>query len=367
MADRRRIVIVGAGVVGCAIARELAMRDVRCTVVDPRYAGGGATQASAGMLAPYVEAHAGGPMLDLCVRSLDLYDAWIADVRRDAVALGGRDDIDLPEYGRIGTLEIALSPERAAELRGGHGVWMEPSAVADLVPPLAATAGALRNERHGYVDPRHLTGALAESAESRGVTFISARAERIDRRGGTHTVDLGPGHSALEADAVVLAAGAWTNRILGVRTPPVRPVRGQLLLHWGDIGRIPAILWGPDCYIVPRRHPLHLVIGATVEDAGFDERPTEDGTTRLFEAARRLLPALEKDAIREVRVGLRPATPDELPVLGDDPSEPGVFHASGHYRNGILLAPITAKLITDLVIDGRRDPCLEYFRPDRFD
>jgi len=366
LTDRRRIVVVGAGVIGCAIARELARRGGRCTVVDPRHAGRGATQASAGMLAPYVEAHAGGPMLELCVRSLDLYDEWIAGVRRDAVALGGRDDIALPEYGRIGTLEIALSPERAASLRGGHGVWMEPPAVAALVPQLAPTAGALRNERHGYVDARQLTDALAESAESSGAGFVPARAERIERRNGALVVELGPEHPALHADAVVIAAGAWTNRINGVRTPPVRPVRGQLLLHWGDIGSIPAILWGPDCYIVPRRYPPHLLIGATVEDVGFDERPTEEGPARLFEAARRLLPALSEDTVREVRVGLRPATPDELPVLGDDPSESGIFHASGHYRNGILLAPITAQLIADLVIDGRRDPCLEHFRVDRF-
>jgi len=365
--DRGRVVVVGAGVIGCAIARELARRGARCTVLDPRYAGGGATQASAGMLAPYVEAHAGGPMLDLCVRSLDLYDEWMAAVRRDAIARGGRDDIELPEYRRIGTLEIALSSERAAELRGGHGVWMDPAAVAGLVPKLAATAGALRNERHGYVDARQLTNALAESAESSGVVFVPARAEWIERRAGALVVALGPDGPHLQADAVVLAAGAWTNRIDGVRTPPVRPVRGQLLLHWGDIGRIPAILWGPDCYIVPRQYPEHLMIGATVEDVGFDERPTEEGTTRLFEAARRLLPALEADAIREVRVGLRPATPDELPVLGDDPSEPGVFHASGHYRNGILLAPITAALIADLVIDDRRDPCLQHFSVTRFD
>src|SRR5262245_54909251 len=139
------------------------MRGARVTVVDPRRAGGVATQASAGMLAPYVEAHGGGPMLDLCVRSLGLYDEWIAGVRRDGVALGGRDDIALPEYGRIGTLEIALSPEQAAALAGGHGEWLDPAAVASLVPQLTSTAGALRNERHGYVDPRQLTDTLSES------------------------------------------------------------------------------------------------------------------------------------------------------------------------------------------------------------
>ena len=363
----KSVVVVGAGVIGCAIARELGLRGARCTFVDPRRAGQGATQASAGMLAPYVEAHGGGPMLDLCVRSLGLYDDWIAGVRRDGVTLGGRHDIELPDYGRIGTLEIALSPDRAAALRRGHGAWLEPDAVASLVPQLAPTAGALRNDLHGYVDPRQLTDTLAESAESHGVTFVSARVERIDRRGGSLRLDLGADRAALEADAVVLAAGAWTNRIDGVRTPPVRPVRGQLLLHWGDVGRIPAILWGPDCYIVPRRYPTHLVIGATVEEAGFDERPTEEATHQLFEAARRLLPRLARESIREVRVGLRPATPDELPVLGEDPSAPGVFHASGHYRNGILLAPITATLIADLILDGRRDAALNHFSVTRFD
>src|SRR5215510_3580048 len=105
------------------------MRGARCTVVDPRPIAGGATQASAGMLAPYVEAHGGGPMLDLCVRSLGMYDEWIAGVQRDAVTVGGRDDIALPEYGRIGTLEIALSPEQASALAAGHGDWLEPAAV----------------------------------------------------------------------------------------------------------------------------------------------------------------------------------------------------------------------------------------------
>jgi len=345
-------------VIGCAIARELSMRGARCTVIDPRPVAGGATQASAGMLAPYVEAHGGGPMLDLCVRSLDVYDAWIAGLRAEGADV---------EYRRIGTLEIALSPDGAAALRRGHGEWLDPAAVAGLVPQLGPTAGALRDARHGYVDARQLANALAQSAMRHGATFVTARVERIDRQGTARLVDVGPDNDALRADAVVLAAGAWTNRIHGVRTPPMRPVRGQLLVDWEGLGGIRTILWGPDCYIVPKAQPPYLMIGATVEDAGFDERPTKEGADRLFEAAHRLLPALQRDAIVEVRVGLRPATPDDLPVLGDDPDEPGVFHASGHYRNGVLLAPITAKLMADLVIADRRDGCLQHFRMDRFE
>src|SRR5215831_16463838 len=125
---QRSVVVVGAGVIGCAIARELAVRGVRCLVIDPRPPGGGATQASAGMLAPYVEAHAGGPMLELCVRSLDLYDGWIADLRAEGAAV---------EYRRVGTLEIALDDARARALRTGEGQWLAPADAARLVPDLA--------------------------------------------------------------------------------------------------------------------------------------------------------------------------------------------------------------------------------------
>src|SRR5260221_13124723 len=124
---------------------------------------------------------------------------------------------------------------------------------------------------------------------------------------------------------------------------------------------MPTILWGPDCYIVPLASGARgLLVGATVEDAGFDERTTDAGINALFDAARALLPALPAAHRFEARVGLRPATPDELPVLGDDPAEPGIIHASGHYRHGVRIAPITAKLIADLGIDGRRDHSLAH-------
>lgn len=354
------MVVVGAGIVGCAVARELAVRDIRCTVVDPRPVAGGATQASAGMLAPYVEAHEGGPLLDLCVRSLDLYDGWIARLHEEGHEI---------EYARCGTLEIALSADRASELRGGRGEWLDPDVVASVVPQLAPTAGALRNLQHGYVNARELATALARSAERRGTTFVDARVERIDTRGHRLLLDVGPDHPKLEATAVVLAAGAWMNRIDGVRTPPLRPVRGQLLQLVPGLGRIHTILWGPGCYIVPLREGTGLLVGATVEEAGFDEHATEEGVSGLYAAARRLLPGLPhdpRDASMQTRVGLRPAATDELPVLGADPEQPGIVFASGHYRNGILLAPITGKLVADLITQGTTDPALETFSPTRF-
>jgi len=355
------VVVVGAGIIGCAIARELAVRGVVCTVIDDRPVGGGATQASAGMLAPYVEAHERGPLLDLAVRSLDLYDDWIAPVRAEsAIAV---------EYRRIGTLEVALDPERAAALRryaraaGVATEWLEPGAAKAAHPALGSIAGGLLTPCHGYVAAPQLATALAASAERRGTTFRRAAVQRIARHGSSLRVSSTGGDC--DATTVVIAAGAWGNAIEGVRTPPLRPVRGQLL-HLGWHGQpLSTIIWGPACYIVPREDGTVLV-GATVEEAGFDERTTAAGVRDLLDAASELLPEGRDATFLDARVGLRPATPDELPVLGSDPDTPEIIHASGHFRNGVLLAPITARVIADLIVEGKRDRCLEAFTPSRF-
>ena len=316
------VVVVGAGIIGCAVARELAIHGVACTVFDPRPVGGGATQASAGMLAPHVEAHERGPLLDLAVRSLALYDDWIAAVR-------GESGSDI-EYRRIGTLEMP----------GNRSI-----------------------PEHGYVDPGQLAAALARAAERGGVRFVRARVERIERAHTFFRITTVSG--TFEAEHVVIAAGAWANTIEGVRTPPVRPVRGQLL-HLGWTAKpLATIVWGPQCYVVPRSDGTVLV-GATVEDVGFDERSTAQGVQSLLTAVCDLLPAAREASFLDVRVGLRPATPDELPAIGPDADAPGLIHASGHYRNGVLLAPVTAKIVADLVIDGQTAIALEAFRPGRF-
>ena len=351
------MVIVGAGIIGCAIARELAVRGAACTVIDARPIGGGATQASAGMLAPYVEAHERGPLLQLGLESLALF--------RDLIPRLTGETFDVP-YQMIGTLEIALTPEQAARLRRGQtGRWLEPADVAQAHPQLCPTLGAFSNEEHGYVDPRLFAAALAGSALRHGAEFRTTRVQRIDPDGPRFV--LHADGERIEAATVVLAAGAWSNQIAGVPTPPLRPVRGQLLrLRW-DFPPLQSILWGPGCYVVPRFDDGTILVGATVEEAGFDERATEAGVKGLLEAARALIPQLRDDALLEVRVGLRPATPDDLPVIGPDRTVPGLIHATGHYRNGILLAPITAKAIADIVLHGATDIELESFRPDRFE
>lgn len=275
------VLIVGAGVIGTAVACELTRRGVACTVVDERDPGGGATQASAGMLAPYVEGHESGPLLDLGIRSLALYDQWIARITRDA-------GLDV-EYRRVGTLEVALDAHHAAELRATGAnerarTWVDPAAARSAYPALGSIAGALFTPAHGYVAARQLTAAQAAAATRRGATFQRARVTRIE--GDADRVRVVTSIGALTAGHVVLAAGAWGAdiEIAGAAAPPLRPVRGQLL-HIGWHGPpIETIIWGPECYIVPRTDGS-LLVGATVEDVGFDARATCAGVRDLLDAA----------------------------------------------------------------------------------
>jgi len=168
----------------------------------------------------------------------------------------------------------------------------------------------------------------------------------------------------VESDAVVLAAGSWSSRIAPL-APPVRPIRGQLLhLHFNE-RPLSRVVWGTDCYLVPWRNGA-LLVGATVEDVGYDESATADGVTRLLGASAELITGVPKARFETVRVGLRPGTPDELPLIGPSSTMPGVYYATGHYRNGVLLSPLTAKLVADLVLQGKCDPDLDLVRPDRF-
>lgn len=355
---------MGAGIIGCAIARELTVRGVECTIVDDRPVGGGATQASAGMLAPYVEAHDAGALLDACVRSLALYDGWIDDVRRESSAA--------IEYRRIGTLEVALDPQHAAELRqqatptaGAERTWMEPAVVRERQPSLASVDGALFTASHGYVAAHQLTQALARAAEARGARRHNSRVLAIARARSGFTIQTSAG--TLTATHVIMAAGAWSDEVAidGAPAPPVRPVRGQLLrLGWHE-RPLDTIIWGPECYVVPRLDGTVLV-GATVEDVGFDERATAAGVRDLLDAVCDLLPGGWGAAFLEARVGLRPAAPDDLPIVGWDPDVEGLVHATGHYRNGVLLAPITAVMVADLLTKNLKDAALDAFAPGRF-
>lgn len=365
------VAIVGAGIIGCACAFELAAAGARVTVFDARRVGRGATQASAGVLAPYIEGHEEGPLRQLGRRSLDRYDDFIQRVM-------GASGLAV-QYARNGTLEIALESEHADALRksgeqlrrqGVNARWLESEELQQVEPMASAGAlGGLLIDLHGFVGVPDFTDALASAAMRAGAvlsvdTRVAAIEPASDRRLAIVT-DNGPS----TFDAVVLAAGSWTGQvgIAGVETatPAVKPVRGQLLhLAWQTAQPLRHVLWGTDCYIVPWLNG-RVLVGATVEDAGFDERATAAGVRDLLEAGCALVPHLWQASFEEVRVGLRPASPDGLPIVGRSAVVPGLVYATGHYRNGVLLAPLTAALVKQMVLGQDDDEALGLLSPSR--
>ena len=355
--------------VGCVVAHELGRRGCRVELVSDRALAQGATQASAGMLAPYVEAHGVGPMLDLATRSLALFDEFVARVRIDA-----GDEYPF-EYTRKGSLQVALREEETTALKsaatwlGANRIacdWLSGAELRTVEPALAGGAvGGLLIHDHGVVAAEALVEAVWQAACAHGAAFIPGRVTAVKRVGATWIIESSAGQ--LRSDVVVLAPGAWAGSIVieGAPPPPVSPVRGQLLqLHWPS-APLERVTWGPRCYLVPRRDGT-LLVGATLERVGFDNRNTVAGVHDLLDAASELVPQIWKATFGAARVGLRPGTPDDLPIVGRTSGSPGLFYAAGHYRNGVLLAPITAKLLGDLIVDGNENDLLRHFSPDRF-
>jgi glycine oxidase len=364
MSGGKDVVVIGAGIIGCAVARELARRGATVRMFESRTIGAGATQASAGILAPYIEAHERGLLFDLGLRSLDMYDAFIAEVSSES-------GLEI-EYRRCGTLEVATDAPSAARLRAAAAAdsaleWLDPAAAHGREAALATSIdGAVLAPAHGYVAVPQLMDALSWAALRHGVQIEAAHRVTgisVERSGVAINTEDGTSWSA---DAVVIAAGSWAGQ-LHLDDPAaaeVRPVRGQLLrLHWRG-APLGHIIWGPDCYVVPWRNNTVLV-GATVEDVGFDERTTAAGVRDLLDAVCELLPEAWRATFIEARVGLRPATPSGLPLLGPAELSDRVLYATGHYRNGVLLAPLTAHVIADFIVGGTMDSAIEALKPIR--
>ena len=369
MSDVSDVLVLGAGVIGAAVAGELATRGARVRLLDPRTPGQGATQASAGMLAPHTEARTPESFAALCVEALDCYDGFVAGVRRDT---------DQPfEYTRCGTVEVALAADTAGHLRreadrlsgvAGLGArWVDAAELSAAEPSLSPhAAGALIVGTQGFVAVPPFLSAVVSAARRRGVRIhTGVTASAIVR--GASNLRVETSHGEHTAGHVIVCAGSWSTNITvdGEPTVPVRPVRGQLLHIRPRQPLTSRILWGPRCYLVPWSDGS-ILVGATVEEAGYDERTTLEGVAQLTAAAIELVPSLADAALVGARVGLRPATPDGLPVIGPWRHDPRIVFATGHYRNGVLLAPITAAMVADLVIDGRAHRALSGLGPDRF-
>lgn len=361
------VIVVGAGIVGCTVAYELARSGARVQVLETRQPGQGATRASAGILAPYIEGHE-DVFRDLGARSLGLYDAFIDRLRADS----GHEIV----YQRSGTFEMALSDadvDRLSRLSGRlwkQGVearWVPPEAFEDVEPLASPRAqGALLVPVHGFAGVTSLTLAAVAAAERLGARFKSeVGAVRIFPMPAGR-VGVEAASSRWDADRVVLAAGSWSSQIAvdGVEAIPVTPIRGQLVQLQGEPGAVRRVVWGPDGYLVPWPDGAVLA-GSTVEDVGFDESHTDEAVQRLREMAAALVPSLAHAPVTGVRTGLRPRGPDDLPILGPSRAVPGLIYATAHYRNGVMFTPLTAQLVRDLVSGRTDDPALGPLDPAR--
>ncbi len=360
------VLVVGGGVIGCGVAWTLAARGASVTLLEPRSVGDGASRASAGMLAPFSEGRHDRALQTLGARSLARYDGFVQ-------ALADR-GWPVP-YTRIGSIDVACDQTAAAALAivasqlGRDDVGCEvldQAALRALEPTVCSDALAgLIVPSHGAVDVPALVTALWHSAASHGVRLIPARAHRISRAASGVQVETSDGQ--FTASRVVLAAGCWAGQIAidGVAPLPVHPVRGQLLVLRTGSPVLTHTLWGPGCYLVPWADGT-ILVGATVEHAGFDERSTAAGVEQLLRAATTLVPELAQAAFVDVRVGLRPGTRDDRPIVGRSREVEGLIYATGHYRNGALLAPLTCDGVADLVDGTSLDPIWAPCDPQRF-
>jgi glycine oxidase len=365
------VVIVGGGVIGLSCAWRLAQGGARVAVVERGEPGCGATRVAAGMLAPVSELTFGEPeLLELTLAAARLYPEFVAELEEGSGVSTG--------YERLGALHVALDRDEAANLRRVHDLqrslnleadWLPPRKCRDLEPGLTPSFhGGVFAAGEAAVDPRALTRALLAAAREEGVEVLTG-AEVVEgtfegeRLNGLRTRD-----RELLTKTVVLASGAWSGAAEWLpehARPPVRPVKGQVLELLRRDGEPPAshILASERVYLAPRGDG-RLIVGATVEEMGFDTAVTAGGVHELLREAYRLLPDVAEMELVDAVAGLRPGTPNNLPLVGPSAID-GLVLATGHFRNGILLAPLAAQTVAELLSATRRSsfvPRTEYKR-----
>ncbi|MEV5980126.1 glycine oxidase ThiO [Streptomyces sp. NPDC052114] len=370
------VLVVGGGVIGLVTAWRAAQRGLSVAVVDPE-PGGGAAQVAAGMLAAVTELHYGEQtLLGINLESARRYPEFAAELAEAS----GRD----LGYRACGTLAVALDSDDRAHLRELHTLqrqsgleseWLSGRECRRLEPMLApGVRGGLRVDGDHQIDPRRLSAALLVACERAGVVLHRAWAERLrvvrDRALG---VVLGDG-TELTAPSTVLAAGSLSGRLAGVPDdvlPPVRPVKGQVLRltvpkpYAPFLSRtVRAVVRGSHVYLVPRENG-ELVVGATSEELGWDTTVTAGGVYELLRDAHELVPGITELPLTETRAGLRPGSPDNAPMLGPSRLD-GLHLATGHYRNGILLTPLTGDVMAHALTTGELPDEALPFTPCRF-
>jgi glycine oxidase len=351
-------IVVGGGVIGCASAHALARAGARVLLLERDRVAGGASGAAAGMLAPGSESE-----------SADAWFALLLHARNGYAELGAhlREETGLDvEYQPSGLLRVALDEVERDLLRrramwmseaGVRAEWLEPEDALRLEPALApGIAGALWLPDEAHVRSPRVARALARAAAQCG-TVVRESVSVLGFQGeGTRILGVRTTEGVFEARSVVLAAGAWCGPLTAElpQPLPVAPVKGQIVAA-AALGHGPRhIVWGLGAYLVPKVDG-QLVVGATEEDAGFDTRPTLGGVAGLIKEAARLVPAVTDLPFDAAWAGLRPATPNRKPLICPVAGAEGLIAATGHFRNGVLLGPITGRVVADLVLRGEHD------------
>ncbi len=373
----KNIIIIGGGVIGLGIGWQLAKSGASVTIFERDRAGRAASWAAAGMLAPLAEAHTEEPeLLNLSCESLALYPQWVRELEADAEMCIG--------YRVEGTLIVGLEADDTDQLRhlykaqqhlGLDVNWLNGSEARDVEPALSPRVTAAIHCATDYqVDNRLMVKALQHAYQaSGGVLHEDCPVEKIDIKHGVVTgIQTQKGFHA--ADVVILSAGCWSAQIDGVPDaiiPPVRPVKGQMLALQMEEGidiktviRTVRARYSTSVYLVPRSDG-RLIIGATNEEMGFDTRLTAGGMFELLRGAWEVVPGVYELPVLETWTGLRPGSRDNAPILGKTPIE-NLMYATGHYRNGILLTPITAYEIAKLIMTGKTSKTIVPFQLERF-
>ncbi len=364
MARTPDVVVVGGGVIGAACAWQLARAGRGVRLIERGEQGGEAWRASAGMLTAQVEVSSEEPLFDLGIAGREFY-------REHAARLAEATGIDIG-WSEIGILEIAATETEVDTLKsrvawqrqhGHQSEWLDADEVRRDWPWLGATLGGQLAPHDGAVDPVRLVQALRADAEKHGAELVNDQIGALSRTNGR--VSGVQGREWHPADHVVLAAGAWTGRIANLPRPiSVEPVRGQLMAFPWPVEANPAIVFGKGGYLLHRND--QAIAGSTIEHAGFSPEVTEAGRDSIRRRAEALVPSFS--STRELRAwaGLRPGTPDGLPIVGREPQLEGLWYATGHGRKGVLLAGVTARIIGDLLTGESTLEEAFRLRPERF-
>ena len=348
----REIIVIGGGVIGLATAIELRLLGAKVTILSKDFKAA-AGHAAAGMLAPQAEQIPTGSMLDLCLASRELYPSWVQKIESIS-------DVDAG-YWQCGILAPRYTQtEQSTDWLAALTVHAQQAGLNDSI------AGGYWYPADGQVDNRALIRSLFSASQSLGIEFLDGVTVQTIHPHQHRITHLETSQGNMSAPHYILATGAWSQQLLSIE---VVPRKGQMLSvsvppEQRDHLPLQQVLFGEEIYIVPRQDGK-IIIGATSEDVGFTPQNTQQGVQQLLTAATRLFPLLQDFPLHETWWGFRPATPDELPILGKSRYE-NLTLATGHYRNGILLTPITAKLIADLVWDQKVDSLLSAMSWERF-